>query len=105
MIAAERPGRRSAKLLAIDAQGTMRRLPRADLAQLFEPGDLVVTNDAATLPASLTGRHVPSSATIEARLAGGMAIGDPTRFIAILFGEGDYRTRTENRPPPPAVAT
>jgi S-adenosylmethionine:tRNA ribosyltransferase-isomerase len=105
MIAAERPGRRSAKLLAIDAHGRMRRLPRADLAQLFEPGDLVVTNDAATLPASLTGRHVPSSATIEARLAGWMAIGDPTRFIAILLGEGDYRTRTENRPPPPAVAT
>ena len=56
MIAADRPGRRSAKLLAVDAGGRMRRLPRAALASLFSPGDLVIANDAATLPASLRGR-------------------------------------------------
>src|SRR6185503_9751029 len=26
------------------------------------------------------------------------------RFVAVVFGEGDYRTRTEDRPPPPALA-
>ena len=36
----------------------------------FEPGDVVVANDAATLPASLHGVHLPSGAEIEVRLAG-----------------------------------
>jgi S-adenosylmethionine:tRNA ribosyltransferase-isomerase len=30
---------------------------------------------------------------------------DPSRFVAIAFGTGDHRTRTEDRPPPPALAT
>ena len=34
------------------------------------PGDLVVANDAATLPASLAGVHLPTAAPIEVRLAG-----------------------------------
>ena len=33
----------------------MRHLPRTALASLFSPGDLVIANDAATLPASLQG--------------------------------------------------
>ena len=36
----------------------MRHLPRTALATLFDPGDLVVANDAATLPASFSGTHV-----------------------------------------------
>ncbi|TIW34525.1 MAG: S-adenosylmethionine:tRNA ribosyltransferase-isomerase, partial [Mesorhizobium sp.] len=60
MIAADRPDRRSARLFVVEADGAMRDLPRAVLATLFDPGDLVVGNDAATLPASLHGMHVPS---------------------------------------------
>ena len=52
MIVADRPNRRSGKLLAIEANGAMRHLPRADLASLFRRGDVVIANDAATLPAS-----------------------------------------------------
>jgi S-adenosylmethionine:tRNA ribosyltransferase-isomerase len=104
MIAADRPNRPSAKLLAIDAQGTIRHLPRAALASLFGPGDLVVANDAATLPASLRGMHVASGAPIEVRLAAWMSLDDPTRFAAIAFGAGDYRTPTEHRPPPPSLS-
>ena len=57
MTGAKRSDRRSAKLLTIDADGGMRHLPRTALASLFSPGDLVIANDAATLPASLQGIH------------------------------------------------
>ena len=43
---------------------------RRDVARLFDAGDFVVANDAATIPASLTGQHLPSGRRIEARLAG-----------------------------------
>ena len=104
MMNAMRPDRRSAKLLAIDADGRMRHLPRAALASLFSPGDLVIANDAATLPASLTGIHCPSGEPIEVRLAAWVSIGDPTRFAAIAFGAGDYRARTEDRMLPPPLS-
>jgi S-adenosylmethionine:tRNA ribosyltransferase-isomerase len=104
MIAAERLDRRGGKLLAIDPKGAMRRLPRGELAGLFYPSDLVVANDAATLPASLPGMHIASGAPIEIRLGGWVTLGDPTRFIAIAFGARDHRIRTEDRPLPPPLA-
>ncbi len=93
-----------ARVLAVDARGQMRHLPRSELAILFSPGDVVIANDAATLPASLHGVHAPSGAVIEIRLAGWASLNDPTRFIAIAFGEGDHRVWTEIRPPPPPLA-
>jgi S-adenosylmethionine:tRNA ribosyltransferase-isomerase len=69
MTAAGRPDPQSARLLAIDASGTAWDLPRTELASRFRPGDLVVANDAATLPASLQGTHVASGAAVEVRLA------------------------------------
>ena len=53
MTAADRIDQQFAKLLVADADGGISHLPRAALASLFQPGDLVVANDAATLPASL----------------------------------------------------
>ena len=82
----------------------MRHLPRSALASLFSPGDLVVANDAATLPASLHGTHAPSGTPIEVRLAAWVSVHDPTRFIAIAFGAGDHRTRTEDRMLPPPLS-
>jgi S-adenosylmethionine:tRNA ribosyltransferase-isomerase len=105
MIAAERGDRRSAKLLVVDASGGMRHLPRAALGPLFSPGDLVVANDAATLPACLRGVHASSGEPIEVRLAAWVSAGDPTRFLAIAFGAGDHRTRTEDRLPPPPLSS
>ncbi|ACY17261.1 S-adenosylmethionine:tRNA ribosyltransferase-isomerase [Haliangium ochraceum] len=72
------------------------------LVELLAPGDLLVLNDAATLPASLRG-HV-AGAEVELRLAG--ALGDrdfPAMFRAVLFGAGDWRQDTERRPPPPLL--
>jgi len=102
--ATDRPGRRSARLFILSADGGTRHLPRTELANLFRPGDLVVANDAATLPASLRGTHRPSGGEIEVRLAAWWSLRDPTRFIAVAFGAGDHRVRTEDRPPPPALA-
>lgn len=104
MIAAERRDRRSAKLLVVEADGVIRHFPRTDLAALFGPSDLVVANDAATLPASLRGTHCASGEPVEVRLAAWMSVRDPTRFVAIAFGTGDHRTRTEDRSPPPALS-
>src|SRR5215470_3972607 len=104
MIPANGPNRQAVRLLIVDADGSIRDTARARLASLFTPGDVVVANDAATLPASLFGTHVATSAPIEVRLAGWVAPGDPSRFIAVVFGAGDFRTRTEHRPLPPALA-
>jgi S-adenosylmethionine:tRNA ribosyltransferase-isomerase len=104
MIAADRPDRRIAKLVIVDADGGTRHISRSELASLFDPRDLVVANDAATLPASLAVTHSPSGEPIEVRLAGWVSLGDPTQFVALAFGAGDYRTRTEDRMPPPPLS-
>jgi S-adenosylmethionine:tRNA ribosyltransferase-isomerase len=104
MIAADRPDRPAARLCAVDAEGRTRHLHRAALATLLAPGDLVVANDAATLPASLHGWHHESEGPIELRLAGWVTPGDPTRFMAVAFGAGDHRIRTEDRPLPPPLS-
>jgi S-adenosylmethionine:tRNA ribosyltransferase-isomerase len=103
VIAADRPERRSAKLLSVDAKGRIQHLLRTELTAVFTPGDLIVANDAATLPASLHGIHQASGEPIEIRLAAWLSLCDPTRFFALALGAGDHRTRTEDRAPPPAL--
>ncbi len=108
MIAAGVPEQRpaDAKLLLVDRAGHLIHWPRRDLERLFQPGDLAIANDAATMPASLAGRHVATGRRIEARLAGRdtLDVDRVTSFTAVLFGLGDFRMRTEDRPPPPPVA-
>jgi S-adenosylmethionine:tRNA ribosyltransferase-isomerase len=107
MIAAREPIQRPpcAKLLVVDACGRIEHALRRQLVDYLRPGDLVIANDAATLPASLHGVHVPSGQAIEVRLAGrrALATDDVGHFIAIVFGTGDFRTPTEERPAPPAL--
>lgn len=108
MIAADRPIQRpaDAKMLVVDDRGRFIHARRAQFADCLRPGDLVIANDAATLPASLHGVHRPTGGEIEVRLAGWTSVrcdpADP--FVAVAFGAGDFRTRTEDRPPPPALA-
>jgi S-adenosylmethionine:tRNA ribosyltransferase-isomerase len=93
-----------AKLLVIDESGHVTHHSRADFPTLVGAGDLVVANDAATLPASLSGVHLPTGRPIEVRLAGrrSLLLKESTRFTAVVFGAGDYRMPTEQRPAPPA---
>src|SRR5438309_11818035 len=107
MIAARKPQQRApnARLLVIAADGSLTHAARVDLVDFLHRGDLVVANDAATLPASLHGVHLPSGAAIEVRLAGRSSLAhEHLRFSAVLFGAGDWRTRTEDRPSPPPIA-
>ena len=113
MIAANWPVQRprDARLLVVDAHGRITHAPRSRFIDFLKPGDLVIANDAATLPASLRGVHVPTGAPIEVRLAGhrcqtpgqNYTVSD-TEFSAVVFGAGDFRTRTEDRALPPALA-
>jgi len=83
------------RLLSVDARArSFADHPLAALPSLLRAGDLVVLNDAATLPASLrTTNH-----DAEIRLLSHEPDGT---FHAVAFGAGDFRTRTEDRPAPP----
>ena len=104
MTTADNSDARSAKLLIVDSDGCIKHLPRAALACLFSPGDLVIANDAATLPASLECIHCRSGKSIEVGLAAWVSVRDPTQFTAIAFGAGDHRMRTEDRMSPPPLS-
>jgi S-adenosylmethionine:tRNA ribosyltransferase-isomerase len=94
-----------AKILTVDSDGTIRSRRRADLADLLRTGDLLIANDAATIPASLTGIHSPTGRPLEIRLAGRPSLrpDDVRRFVALAFGGGDWHTTTEDREPPPPL--
>jgi S-adenosylmethionine:tRNA ribosyltransferase-isomerase len=87
------------RLLHLDPRARRwRDLRVGDLPALLRAGDLLVLNDSATLPASLRARV--DGAELEARLAGRRSDGT---WHAVLFGAGDWRTRTEERPAPPSL--
>lgn len=94
--------RDAVRLVVVDAAGDappgLERF--AALPRLLRAGDLVVVNDAATLPAALPGRTA-AGRVFELRLSGPV---DGGRLSGVLFGPGDHRTRTEHRAPPPALA-
>ena len=108
MIAATQPTQRppDAKLLVVDSGKRIGHAPRSAFVEYLRPGDLVVANDAATLPASLHGTHGATGAPVEVRLAGRPSLKpeDVNRFSAVLFGAGDFHTRTEDRPAPPMLS-
>lgn len=106
MKAASTPTQRplDGRVLIVRPEGSVADVPRSQLAQHLQPGDLLVANDAATLPASLHGTHVPTGGEIEVRLAGRRSLrADDLDFTAVVFGPGDHRTRTEDRAPPPEL--
>lgn len=93
---APRPGYREERLLVIDP--LTRRFgdyASAELPALFDAGDLLIVNDAATLPASL---RVDEG--LELRLLGGDASG---AFSAVALGAGDWSEPTEQRGAPPVL--
>jgi S-adenosylmethionine:tRNA ribosyltransferase-isomerase len=95
-----------ANLLVVDAVGQLHHARRHQFLDYLRSGDLVIANNAATMPSSLHGEHVSTGGEIEVRLAGRRSLSaeDVERFSAVVFGAGDYRTPTERRPPPPILA-
>jgi S-adenosylmethionine:tRNA ribosyltransferase-isomerase len=69
-----------------------------DLPRRLRRGDLLVVNDAATLPASLMGKTA-EGAPVEVRLASRRG----ETWTCVLFGPGDWHDRTEERPAPARV--
>ncbi len=100
MNAARNPDPRESRLLILTPEGN-RVTPFTSIADEARPGDVWVVNDAATFPASLSGKTA-DGAHVELRLfphppALGVA------WTAVAFGAGDWRTKTEDRPSPPRL--
>jgi S-adenosylmethionine:tRNA ribosyltransferase-isomerase len=95
------PARRDdVRLLVVDPlAGAFREARTPALPALLAPGDLLVVNDAAVVPASLRGEDA-AGRPVEARLVAARR----DAFVAVLFGAGDWRQRTEDRPPPAEAA-
>lgn len=92
--------RHAARLVVIPRDEDAVRVTQfAALPSLLGAGDLVVVNDAATLPASLHGTTA-TGAPFELRLSGAV---DGTRLVGVAFGPGDHTTRTEDRIAPPPL--
>lgn len=88
------------RLLVVDPRGGVAFDTRARaLPELLRAGDLVVVNDAATLPAALPVRTA-SGRMHELRVA---TPGGRAGWWVVLMGEGDWRTPTEHRPLPDAL--
>jgi S-adenosylmethionine:tRNA ribosyltransferase-isomerase len=108
MIAAHLPIQRprQARILVVDKQGHIQHWARSRFVDLFGRDDLIIANDAATLPASLTGKHERTGRPIEVRLASRRSLAPDGigRCTAVVFGSGDFRIPTEDRPLPPDLA-
>src|SRR4051812_19892517 len=94
------------RLLSVNVNSSsVKHLSMRDLPDLFHEGDVLVVNDAGTLPSSLSGSLRKTKAPLELRLA--MSLSAHRREISswrgVLFGEGDWHTPTEKRPSPPEV--
>jgi S-adenosylmethionine:tRNA ribosyltransferase-isomerase len=96
---APRADKTKVKLLVVEdgriEDGSIERLP-----DHLRPGDLLAVNDAATLPASLPARDARKN-QVELRLTTQL---DERVWQAAVFGAGDWRTPTEERPSPPRFA-
>jgi S-adenosylmethionine:tRNA ribosyltransferase-isomerase len=92
------------RLLVVD--GGARSVSDArmrDLPSSLRAGDVLVVNDAATVPASFRARRSRGGPAdvVEVRL---LARGsDDATWRAVLFDDRDWRTRTEDRLPPPRL--
>jgi S-adenosylmethionine:tRNA ribosyltransferase-isomerase len=93
--------RATSRLVVWEGDARAEATPFADLTNALRAGDLVVVNDSGTLPASLRGTDDDGNA-IEVRLLTAPDV--EGNVNAVLFGSGDWRTKTEDRPPPPKVA-
>jgi len=95
-----RRGGTAQRMQVIDPLGdTVFEATIGTLPDLLGPGDVVVVNDAATIPASLRGRIAGHE--VEVRLAGPP---EHELWPAVLLGAGDWRTDTDRREAPPEVA-
>src|SRR5262249_3517330 len=96
---APRADKTNVRLLVVKEDG-MQDCFLKYLPDHLQSGDLLVVNDAATLPASLHGLRGRDGQNnpVEIRLTAPL---DERVWQAVAFGDGDWRTPTEERPAPP----
>ena len=102
MNAATRPRERTdeVRLLLLDTSNhRIQQHSMEQVADLLEPGDLMVVNDAATLPGALTA-HTEEAQPLGLRLVRWLG---PARWQAVLFAAGSWRLPTEELPPAPRL--
>lgn len=88
------------RLLVVDPRaGTWNDRSFSSFPEVLRAGDLLVVNDAATLPGSLHGR-TDAGDPVELRLAGPPK---GAHWQAVVLGAGSWRQRTEDRPTPPEL--
>jgi S-adenosylmethionine:tRNA ribosyltransferase-isomerase len=87
--------RDAVRLLSLDSGGLLGHHSVTELPDLLSPGDVVVVNDAATIPASIQGRL--GDQPVEIRLAQHL---EDNRWQAIALGAGDWRSDTNYRQKP-----
>jgi S-adenosylmethionine:tRNA ribosyltransferase-isomerase len=93
--------REAARLLHLDPRArTYEDAWVQELPARLRRGDLLVVNDAGTLPASLAGTSLRGP--VEVRLAG-VPLDPNGLWPAVLFGAGTWRQRTEDRGAPPPL--
>src|SRR4029453_102886 len=96
-----RDEKRETGLILTDREnGRIQVKTLGDLPDLLRKNDLLILNDAATLPASLFGK-TEGGDSLELRLLSEVRDGE---WRTILFGAGDWRERTEDRAPPPELS-
>lgn len=87
------------RLLVVEPEsGVIAHRRVGDLPELLAPGDVVVVNDAATLPAALDAT-TSRGERVEVRLAG---LPGPEATV-VLLGAGTHRDPTERRGDPPRL--
>jgi S-adenosylmethionine:tRNA ribosyltransferase-isomerase len=99
---ADAVSRHALRLVLIDRDGVRPPavVPFGSLPRHLRAGDVVVVNDAATLPASIRARTA-AGAVFELRLAAAIT---GELVDAVALGAGDHRTPTERRAAPPPLA-
>ncbi len=96
--------RKEAGLLSVHAASGHSAITNlSELPRFFEAGDVLVVNNAATIPASLSLTHVASGTPLELRLLTPreVLLGESEfswhSWLAAAFSQGSWRQRTEER--------
>ncbi|MEP7271976.1 MAG: S-adenosylmethionine:tRNA ribosyltransferase-isomerase [Acidobacteriota bacterium] len=85
--------------LLVAREGELQHSAMDHLPEHLEAGDLLVVNDAATMPASLHGRDQNNN-EVEIRLTRQLR---EHVWEAVIFGIGNWEVPTEKRPSPPRL--
>lgn len=90
------------RLLVLDgARGGLIHGHYRDLGRFLERGDVLVVNDAATLPAAWSFQRGPDRGELRVLVFDGP---HGLEADAVVLGPGSMGERTEDRPPPPPLA-